>query len=51
MKLFSRTITRPIEHLQSQAGEISAGNLDTKISVNTKDEINDLAQALEIAGK
>ncbi len=45
--IFSRTITRPIEHLQSQAGEISAGNLDTKISVNTKDEINDLAQALE----
>jgi PAS domain S-box-containing protein len=44
---FSRTITRPIEHLQSQAGEISAGNLDTQISVDTEDEINDLAHALE----
>ena len=33
--------------MQTQAGEISAGNLDTKISVDTKDEINDLAHALE----
>jgi len=45
--LFSRTITKPLEELQSQAGEISAGNLETRIAVDTEDEINDLAVALE----
>ncbi|MHC4310216.1 MAG: PAS domain S-box protein, partial [Planctomycetota bacterium] len=45
--LFSRTITQPIEELQFQAGEISAGNTDMKITVDTEDEIGDLADALE----
>ncbi len=45
--IFTRVITKPIEALQSQAGQISAGNLDTKIKVDTEDEISDLAHALE----
>ncbi len=44
---FARVITRPIEALQSQARQISAGNLDTRIRVDTEDEISDLADTLE----
>ncbi|MFT5137134.1 MAG: PAS domain S-box-containing protein [Arenicella sp.] len=45
--IFSRFITKPIEDLQLQARQISDGNLETRISVDTDDEISDLANALD----
>jgi len=44
---FSRSLTNPIVELQAQAIRISAGDMDTKISVDTEDEISDLADTLE----
>jgi HAMP domain-containing protein len=40
----SRRITKPIISLRNAAIEISKGKLDTKIEIQTKDEIGELAQ-------
>jgi signal transduction histidine kinase len=42
---FSRRITRPINRLTAQAGRVAAGHLDETISVESKDEIGELALA------
>ena len=42
---FSRRITRPINRLTVQAGKVAAGRLDETISVESKDEIGELAVA------
>lgn len=44
---FSRSLTNPIIELQMQANEISAGNMAMQITVDSEDEIGDLADALE----
>ena len=44
---FSRSLTNPIVELQSQANEISAGNMEMQIAIDSEDEIGDLADALE----
>lgn len=38
-------ITRPLSHLTKSVGEISGGDLDTKIELETGDEIQTLAEA------
>ncbi len=43
----ARRITRPILGLVDAANEISLGKLDNPVTVNTNDEIGDLARALE----
>ena len=40
-------ISKPVVELTKAADEISIGKIDTKISVKTQDEINELAQAIE----
>lgn len=41
--LLSRSLSRPILMLRENAKQITEGNLDTKISITTKDEIGELA--------
>ncbi len=43
--LITRSISRPIRRLTNAALVISQGNLDTKIDIDTKDEIGTLGQA------
>jgi len=41
----SRSISTPIKKLKAAAAEIGKGKLDTKIDINSKDEIGSLAQS------
>lgn len=41
--LLSRSLSRPLLMLRENAKQITGGNLDTKISITTKDEIGELA--------
>jgi len=43
----SNRILKPILYLTGRANEISTGNLDEKVTVNTNDEIKHLAEAVE----
>jgi PAS domain S-box-containing protein len=43
----SSKITRPLARISQKAKEISLGNLDTKIKINSNDEIGDLSIALD----
>jgi len=43
--IFSRTISKPIIKLKNAAVEIGKAKLDTRIDINTKDEIGELATA------
>jgi signal transduction histidine kinase/HAMP domain-containing protein len=45
LSTFSRRITRPINRLTEQAGKVAAGRLDETISVESRDEIGQLAVA------
>ncbi|MBI4526148.1 MAG: ABC transporter substrate-binding protein [Deltaproteobacteria bacterium] len=45
--LLARKLTRPILHLTQAADLMSKGDLDTPISMNRRDEMGDLARALE----
>ncbi len=45
--LFSRQFAKPIARLSAWAEELSKGRLDNKISVRSKDELADLAGALD----
>lgn len=45
LSTFSRRITRPINRLTEQAGKVAAGRLDEMISVESRDEIGQLAVA------
>lgn len=42
-QLFARTIVKPILMLRENTRQVTAGNLDTPISIITKDEIGELA--------
>lgn len=44
--MISNTIKRPLEIMVGVAKEIADGNLDVNIDIDTKDEIGDLAKAL-----
>jgi signal transduction histidine kinase len=44
--LLSRTLARPLTEMSRAAGEIAAGNLDHPITLDSPDEIGDLARAL-----
>lgn len=43
--IMSRTITRPIKNITRKAEALAKGRFDTKISVNSRDEIGKLAKA------
>lgn len=43
--VFSRKLTEPIKKLTTAAGNISEGNMQSRVSVRGKDEISDLARA------
>jgi signal transduction histidine kinase len=43
--IFARTITRPVRQLVEGAEQIGRGNLETRIEVETRDEIGQLSQA------
>ncbi len=47
----SKKITKPIIKLRDAANQIGEGNLDTKIIINTKDEIGELADTFNIMTK
>jgi PAS domain S-box-containing protein len=40
---FSRSITRPLETLTENAGDLASGNMDVEIRVSSRDEIGELA--------
>jgi len=42
--LIARTLSRPIVVLRDMVNEISKGNLDAKIKINSKDEVGNLAK-------
>ena len=44
-RIFSRTISKPIIKLKNAAVEIGKAKLDTRIDINSKDEIGELAAA------
>jgi len=44
--LLSRSLARPLTAMSRAAGEIAAGNLDHPLTVDSPDEIGDLARAL-----
>jgi anti-anti-sigma regulatory factor/HAMP domain-containing protein len=44
---FSRSITRPLETLAENAGELADGNLDVTINTDNKDEIGDLSRSFD----
>ncbi len=46
--LLARRMTRPLQNLHAGALSIARGDLDTSISVDTMDEIGDLAEAFRI---
>jgi len=43
--LFARRLTRPIQHLQESVRRIAAGNLESRVSIHTGDELEGLARA------
>lgn len=43
--VFSNSLSKPITQLTQASKEISQGNLDTTININSKDEIGDLANS------
>lgn len=45
--LFARKIIQPILGLTVVADKISKGNLDTPVSIDSRDEIGELARSLE----
>ncbi|MDA8096484.1 MAG: PAS domain S-box protein [Desulforudis sp.] len=45
--LLTSSLTRPINNLVGAANRLAQGNLDTSISVNTRDEIGHLARSFE----
>jgi nitrogen fixation/metabolism regulation signal transduction histidine kinase len=45
--ILANRIISPIIYLTQKADDISRGNLDEKIAVRTKDEIQNLGEALE----
>lgn len=45
--LFTKRLTRPLKHLSASAEKIAEGNLDVEISLNSRDEIGEVAEALE----
>ena len=45
--IIGRRITNPINQLKDVAEKVSMGNIDQTIDINTKDEINDLAQSFQ----
>ncbi len=47
LALISQKIMRPIKKINSVAEEYSTGNFDTKMNINSKDEIGQLAATLE----
>ncbi len=47
LALISQKIMRPIKKINSVAEEYSTGNFDTKMDINSKDEIGQLAATLE----
>ncbi|RKZ01252.1 MAG: hypothetical protein DRQ10_02480 [Candidatus Hydrothermota bacterium] len=49
--LFSNSIVNPIVHLTEVANKISMGDFDVKIEVKSKDEIGELAKAIERMSK
>jgi signal transduction histidine kinase len=44
--LLSRTLARPLTEMSRAAGEIAAGNLDHPLTLDSGDELGDLARAL-----
>jgi signal transduction histidine kinase len=44
--LLSRTLARPLAEMSQAAGEIAAGNLDHQLTLDSPDELGDLARAL-----
>ena len=44
---FSRSITRPLETLAENAGELADGNLDVTINTDNKDELGDLSRSFD----
>jgi signal transduction histidine kinase len=44
--LLSRTLTRPLTEMSLAAGEIASGNLDHPLTLDSPDELGDLARAL-----
>ena len=46
--ILARRLTRPLRDLHAGALSIAAGNLDTKISVNSRDEVGDVAEAFRV---
>ncbi len=43
--LWSRLITRPIEHLSRAADEVGKGRFDVRVQATSRDEIGDMAQS------
>ncbi|MCD1260509.1 HAMP domain-containing protein [Paenibacillus athensensis] len=39
---------RPIRKLRNSVGEIAKGNWDTKVEINTRDEVNDLGDSVNV---
>ncbi len=46
--ILARRLTRPLRDLHSAALSIALGNLDTKIGVNSPDELGDVAEAFRV---
>jgi signal transduction histidine kinase len=44
--LLSRTLARPLAEMSQAAGKIAAGNLDHQLTLDSPDELGDLARAL-----
>ena len=46
--VLARRLTRPLRDLHAAALSIALGNLDTKIAVNSRDELGDVAEAFRV---
>jgi signal transduction histidine kinase len=46
--LLARRMTRPLQRLHSSALSVARGDLDTKIQIDTDDEIGDVAEAFRV---
>lgn len=49
--VLSNSITRPLLSLKERVEKLSAGDMDTPVTVDTKDEIRDVAHAIELLRK
>ncbi len=49
--VLSNSITRPLISLKESVEKLSAGDMETPITVDTKDEISDVAHAIELLRK